>query len=152
MLPIVLFLIAFLTAYGKEVCPKVENDTEEPYLSYALLRTLEKALLELGYSPVCREGREIVFLKVINFEEKPIAITPEQRVSSYLLTVSLSLKVKDEEEKITSSVPYRLPYGGLGDIPRREAVDDLVDKIYTIILKSLRRLEDADKRGNDKNR
>ena len=118
---------------------EVENDTKEPYLSYSLLKVVEEAILENGHRISCDRMSKKVKVRVKKFEEIPIAYTPEQRVSSYNLFLSVELEVNGQKHSFSSSVPYTLPYGGLGDIPRRKAIDDLLDKIYLEILKTLRR-------------
>ncbi len=117
----------------------VENDTNEPYLSYALLRTVEKAILESGGRLNCRGKAEEVSVRVVRFEEKPISYTPRQRVNSYNLYLTFEVRVGERKFSLSGVVPYSLPSGGLGDIPRRKAIDDLLDKIYWNILQNLRR-------------
>jgi len=133
-------LITTLPLFSKELCIKeVENDTNEPYLSYALLKTLEKAILESGGSLGCSEDSTGVYVRITNFKETPIAYTPAQRVSSYNLSVSFSVRVGEHSFSLGGTVPYSLPSGGFGDIPRRKAIDDLLDKIYWNLLQNFRR-------------
>ncbi len=143
------FLIILLLSgslFAQTFCVReVLNSTDEPYLSYSLLRIVERALLENGYELGCEGSFNEIGLKVKEFKEIPIAYTPEQRVSSYNLILSVELKVNGEDHTLRSFVPYDLPYGGLGDVPRRRAIDDLLDKIYIEILEILRRWKDADK-------
>jgi len=117
----------------------VENNTNEPYLSYSLLRVVERAILENGHEISCEDTAKEVRVKVKRFEEVPIAYTPEQRVSAYNLMLSVEISINGDMHSFSSFVPYTLPYGGLGDIPRRKAIDDLLDKIYIEVLKTLRR-------------
>lgn len=124
----------------------------EPYLHYALLRSVEKAVLESGYSLGCDGEYEKLSVKVRKFEEVPIAYTPAQRVSVYNLILSLEAVKGNERFIFTVSVPYSLPSGGLGDLPRRKAIDDLLDKIYLRMVEKLRRWRHADKRGDGKER
>ncbi|EDP75257.1 hypothetical protein [Hydrogenivirga sp. 128-5-R1-1] len=137
---LIVLLIATLTAFSQELCIKeVENDTNEPYLSYALLRTIEKAILESGWKLGCKKGSTEVYVRITSFKETPIAYTPAQRVSSYNLSVSFSVRVGERSFSLAGTVPYSLPSGGLGDIPRRRAIDDLLDKIYWNLLQNFRR-------------
>ncbi len=124
---------------------KVENDTNEPYLSYALLKMAERAILESGGELSCEVSSKRVRVRVIDFREIPLAYSPSQRVNSYNLYLSFEVSVGGSSFSVGGSVPYSLPTGSLGDVPRRKAIDDLVDKIYFEVLKNFRRLEDADK-------
>lgn len=136
------WLIPFLLlnfSFSQTLCIRdVENETNEPYLSYALLKTMEKAILESGYSLKCPEG-EVVKVRVVEFRENPIAYTPSQRVSSYNLTLRIDVEIGKKRFSVGGTVPYSLPSGSLGDIPRRKAIDDLLDKIYLEILENVRR-------------
>ncbi|MDQ7082791.1 MAG: hypothetical protein Q9N34_07455 [Aquificota bacterium] len=124
---------------------EVENETNEPYLSYALLKMVERAILESGGKLSCKNGSDRVRISIRDFRETPLAYSPSQRVSSYILSLYFEVSVKENSFSVSGSVPYSLPTGGLGDLPRRKAIDDLVDKIYFEVLKNFRRLEDADK-------
>ena len=149
---LILFLLAG-TVFAQTFCIKdVRNETNEPYLSYSLLRIVERALLENGYEVDCDGSFSKIELRVKEFKEIPIAYTPEQRVSSYNLILSVELKVNGKDHTLRSFVPYDLPYGGLGDLPRRKAIDDLLDKIYIDILEILRRWKDADKHRDQQER
>ncbi len=152
-MPLALILLLLSLAYAGSFCIKeVENETNEPYLSYALLRTLEKAVLEVGGDISCSGDFREIRVKVRSFRELPIAYTPQHRVSSYNLSLSVEIQVEGSSFVLSGTVPYTLPSGGLGDIPRRSAVDDLVDKIYLDLIKNLRRFEDADKSRDQKKR
>jgi len=50
------------------------------------------------------------------------------------------VKVNGKSIRIGGAVPYSLPAGGYGDVPRRKAVDDLFDKIYLDLLRKIREL------------
>jgi len=135
-----ILLLIFDLLRAEPFCVKgIDNDTEEPYLSYELLRIVERAVLESGHELRCDGDTKEVRLRVKEFKEVPIAYTSKQRVSSYNLSLSFELNIDGKGYTIRSSVPYTLPYGGLGDIPRRKAINDLLDKIYGDILNILRR-------------
>ncbi len=138
---LIFLLFSIITsAYAEVFCiENVENETNEPYLSYALLKVVEKAVLENGYELSCKGDYKKINVSVLSFEEKPIAYTPQQRVSSYNLTLRFEVELSGRKFQISGTVPYSLPSGGLGDIPRRKAIDDLLDKIYLDLLKNLRR-------------
>jgi len=125
---------------------EVENPTNDPYVGYSLQRAVEKAFIENGFTLSCKGDHRKVIVRVSRFEEIPIAYTPRQRVSSYNLLLTAEVRVNGESFTIGGTVPYTLPSGGYGDIPRRQAVDDLLDKIYLDLLRKVRRLGDADKR------
>ncbi len=137
--------IKILTLYGF-VCISVSDfDPTDPYLKKSLLQILEKAVITLGMKPSCEREAKEVSVKVKELRDVPISISPLQRVTSYNLILSVELSFGDNKETITSSVPYSLPYGGVGDLPRRQALEDLLDKIYPQIQNFIRRLKDADK-------
>ncbi len=144
-----LTLICLSYANGKEFCIKdVRNEFNEPYLSYALIRTVERAVIEMGGVLDCDESSVPVLIKVESFRETPIAYTPDQRVSSYILSLGIRIRVDKRDFSLRGTVPYSLPSGAFGDIPRRKAIDDLLDKIYLKLLENLKGgMEDADKRG-----
>jgi len=148
-LKILLALILLVgISFGKEFCiEEVDNDFNEPYLSYALLRIMERAVLETGGNIACSQNSIRVRLTVKDFREIPIAYTPSQRVRSYNLSISFEVDIDGKRHLFRGTVPYSLPFGGYGDIPRRKAIDDLLDKIYLNILKFLMGgKNDADKR------
>jgi hypothetical protein len=142
-----LLLLTFSLAFGDVFCIRLERDPyRDPYLSFAVLRTVERAVIESGHSINCEGGHRDLRVKVVSFREVPIAYTPEQRVSAYNLLLTISLRVWGKEFRLGGAVPYSLPTGGLGDVPRRKAIDDLLDKLYLNILERLRGGErDADK-------
>ncbi len=136
------FLIGLFASlsFGGPLCVELVRDPyRDPYLSFAVLRTVERAVLESGRGLSCGDGSEALKVEIVRFEERPIAYTPEQRVSAYTLRITLKFTMRDRSFSVTSVVPYSLPTGGLGDIPRRRAIDDALDKIYLNILKNLRR-------------
>ncbi|RLJ71160.1 hypothetical protein BCF55_1458 [Hydrogenivirga caldilitoris] len=139
VIPLALALY-FSLVFSEPFCIKgVENDTREPYLNYALLKTVEKAVLEIGGELRCEGDAKGILIRIKNFKETPIAYTPQQRVSSYNLNLSFEVVVGDRSFSLSGVVPYSLVSGGLGDIPRRRAIDDLLDKIYLDLLQNLRR-------------
>ena len=134
-----LLVIPSLLFGGGFCVSSVENPSDDPYLEYALMKAVERAIMESGYRLDCSGGYEEVRVRVVEFKEVPIAYTPRQRVSLYNLIMSVKVSVGGREFTLSSSVPYSLPSGSYGDIPRRKAIDDLTDKIYSYILQNLRR-------------
>ncbi len=136
------FLIFLLlsVSFARDYCLQaVENPYGEPYIDYAFRRAVERAVLEAGGRLSCKEGSKRVRLKVESLKETPIAFTPQQRVSSYNLELKLSLQVEEEKKGFSVALPYSQPTGGLGDLPRRKAVDDAFGIIYLQILEFLGR-------------
>ncbi len=133
-------------SFGQKLClEEVKGIGEDPYVEYSLRKTVEKAFLESGYLLSCEEKSLRAVVRVIHFGEVPIAYTPKQRISSYNLTLRFEIKINGRILIAGGSVPYSIPFGGYGDIPRRKAVDDLLDKIYLDLLREIRRLKNADK-------
>ncbi len=146
---ILALLILLMTAplRAERFCiERVENPTNDPYIGYGVQRIVEKAFIGNGFTLSCEGDHRKVIVRVIRFEEIPIAYTSRQRVSSYNLLLTAEVRVNGESFSFGGTVPYTLPSGGYGDIPRRKAVDDLLDKIYLDLLRKVRRLGDADKR------
>ena len=126
--------------FANTYCIKdIENPSDDPYLEYALLKAVERAIIETGNRLSCGEEYDPVRLIVTKFEQVPIAYTAEQRINLYNLSISLRVVLGERSFTVRSTVPYSLPSGSSGDLPRRRAIDDLTDKIYSYILQNLRR-------------
>lgn len=133
-------IILPLSLLAEPVCIEgISNPSDDPYLEYAVLRAVERALIESGYEVSCGEGSSSSSLTIVSFQEVPIAYTPEQRINLYNLTLRLKVLIGEKVFTVGATVPYSLPSGSSGDIPRRRAIDDLTDKIYSYILQNLRR-------------
>lgn len=144
-----LFLLLLNISFSLDFCIKpVENPYNEPYVSYALLRNLERSILESGHSLSCN-GSSISITPVIKeIKEVPIAYTPFQRVSAYNMTLTFILKDYKGEVSFSPTVPYNQPTGGLGNLPRREAIDNAMGIIYVELVENFkRRYQDAHKGG-----
>jgi hypothetical protein len=147
---VVIFITLFILlswAQAHDLCIRpVENPYGEPYLSYAFRKNLERAVLESGGRLRCSEGSQVILPRVKLFKETPIAYTPQQRVSAYTLELKLSLLWNAEEREFLATVPYSQPTGGLGDIPRRKAIEEAFGIIYLDMLQHIkRRSKDVDK-------
>ncbi len=143
-----LFLLIDIS-FSLDFCIKpVENPYNEPYVSYALLRNLERSILESGHSLGCN-GSSISITPVIKeIKEVPIAYTPFQRVSAYNMTLTFILKDYKGEVRFSPTVPYYQSTGGLGNLPRREAIDNAMSIIYVELVENFkRRYQDAHKGG-----
>ncbi len=129
-----------LSLSKEKVCVRIKGDfPQEKYLRIALKKSAEKALIETGYEINCSDGSIPLFLIIKKVEERPIAFTPKSRISSYSLSIRVKLKFEEREETISGFAPYRQPTGAVGDINRKKAVDEIIDKIYLNMLKFLAR-------------
>lgn len=129
-----------LIAVAQTYCIReIENPSDDPYLEYALIKAVERAIIETGNRLSCKEDYDPVKLVVTRFEQIPIAYTAEQRINLYNLSLVLRVNLGEKAFTVSSTVPYSLPSGSSGDLPRRKAIDDLTDKIYSYILQNLRR-------------
>ncbi|MCS6956856.1 MAG: hypothetical protein RMK75_00140 [Aquificaceae bacterium] len=137
---IILLLTAFLSlALSKDFCVgNIQNPYPDPYVEYVFRKTLERALLESGHRIKCTPEAEKITPSVDLIKETPIAYTPQQRVSAYNLEIRVSLTLK-EKRVFSALVSYSLPDGSLGDLPRRSAIQDAFNIIYTEMLQFLGR-------------
>ncbi len=143
-----IFLALPAVLFGKTYCVEVKRDPyRDPYIGFAVLRTVERAVVESGNSLGCGKGSRMLRVSVVSLKEVPIAFTPDQRVRAYNLYLTLRVETERETFTLGGAVPYSQPTGGLGDITRRRAIDDLLDKLYLNLLEKLRGGgRDADKR------
>ncbi len=137
---LILGLVLFQTAIGGEVClSELKNSYPDDYLDYALRRTVEMAFLQAGERLRCGEGSEKVIVEVLEYKEIPTGLSPFQRVNSYNLLLSFELKTQDKSYRYSVAVPYFLPSGGQGDIPKRSALEDALGIIYPRLIEDLTR-------------
>ncbi len=138
---LLLSMCAFISfAFSQPICIKeVQNPYGEPYVSYAFRKVVERALLEDGYTIGCYDGSKEVRLRVEALKDMPIAYTPQQRVSAYNLELKVSLSIDEKSRSFHVVVPYTQASGALGDLPRRQAVDEAFKIIYVDMLEFLRR-------------
>ena len=126
------------TAFGKEVClSELKNPYPDDYLDYALRRTVERAFLQAGEKLRCGDGSEKVSVEVLEYKDIPTGLSPFQRANSYNLFLSFELKTQDKSYKYSATVPYFLPSGGQGDIPKRSALEDALGIIYPRLIEDL---------------
>jgi len=131
-------LFFFQTAIGGEVClNELKNPYSDDYLDYALRRTVERAFLQAGERLRCGEGSEKVTVEVLEYKEVPTGLSPFQRVNSYNLLLSFELKIQGKSYKYGVAVPYFLPSGGQGDLPKRSALEDALGIIYPRLMEDL---------------
>jgi hypothetical protein len=137
---LILGLVLFQTAMGREVClNELKNPYPDDYLDYALRRTVERAFLQVGERLRCGEGSEKVSVKVLEYKDIPTGLSPYQRVNSYNLLLSFELKTQSKSYKYSVVVPYFLPSGGQGDVPKRSALEDALGIIYPRLIEDLSR-------------
>ena len=140
---LVLFILFFksIFAFGKEeICVTVKGDyPQEKYLRIALKRSVEKALIETGYITGCDKDSKKLLIIIKNVNEKPIAYTSKSRIRSFSLTIVMDIIMENKKGRFSSFAPYGQPSGGIGDINRKKAIDEIIDKIYLDILKFLSR-------------
>ena len=137
---VLIFLLVNLTAFGGICVKRVENPGTDPYLNYVLLQRIEQALLEVGKKVECSENSRELVVSIKRLKDIPLAFSPEQRVTSYTLEVVVSIKLDGKEAEFFWSVPYEQTNGLQGELPRREAFEDAVDKISIQILDFLKDL------------
>ncbi len=139
---LIILIICFTNfAFSKEyVCVRLKGDfPKEKYIRIALKKAVEKALIETSYKPKCVEGSKKLVVHIKNIIEKPIAYTSKGRVSSYSLNINISISFHNKKESFSGFAPYGQPSGTIGDINRKKAVDEIIDKIYLNMLKFLSR-------------
>ena len=147
------FFLVFSISWATSVCiENIDEDSNEPYLRYAILRYTERALLQNGISVSCEEESIPMRLRVVKFTKTPISYSPAQRVSSYNLYLKVKFQIEGYGFTISGIVPYTQTSGAVGDIPRRVAIDDLLDTIYPTLLNKLRRWKDAHKQRDQQER
>ncbi|NPA33100.1 MAG: hypothetical protein GXO04_05690 [Aquificae bacterium] len=127
-----MFLILLLSSFvfALEVCLDFSSKTEDPFVNKLIVSKIESFALESGLKLSCSEGS----LKIpvsFSFSERPLSISSRQRVSSYILSLSLNIG----SENFSASVPYSLPSGAFAELPRRKAVDELLSRLKLPILK-----------------
>ncbi len=137
---LILYLTLFESTFGEDVClNELRNPYPDTYLDYALRRTVESAFLQVGKGLRCGEGSEKASVEVLEYKDVPTGLSRFQRVNSYNLLLSFELKVQDKTYKYSVTVPYLLPSGEQGDIPKRSAVEDALGIIFPSLIKDLSR-------------
>jgi hypothetical protein len=137
---LILGLVLFQTAIGGEVClSELKNPYPDAYLDYALRRTVERAFLQAGEKLRCGEGSEKVSVEVLEYKDVPTGLSPYQRVNSYNLLLSFEIKTQSKSYRYSVAVPYFLPSGGQGDLPKRSALEDALGIIYPRLIEDLSR-------------
>jgi len=102
-------------------------------------KRVERAILESGYIPSCNESSVPLKVTIKRVVERPIAYTSKGRISSYSLSIELDMIFGDRRRSFSGFAPYRQPTGAVGDLYRKKAVNEIIDKIYLDILKFISR-------------
>jgi len=136
-MPILIILMMLsLIANGREICLSVEGrNLKDPFVKQYVLDKINQYILESGWSVGCSEKALRLYLRV-DYNERPLVISAGQRVKSYLF----SLKIRINGRRFSASVPYSLPYGGLGELPRRKAVEEAMGRMKLSIIEYLLQL------------
>lgn len=131
--------LMFGLSFALDACIRsVDNPYQDPYLDYLLVKTLEKALQESGRKLSCDKDAQDFYLKVTRLKEEPTAYTPFKRVNAYNLTLSLELRSGDKSKTYSRTINYFLPSGAYGNLPKRKALEDLLNIIYLDLLQDLK--------------
>ncbi|GAB6066339.1 hypothetical protein JCM9492_14320 [Aquifex pyrophilus] len=125
---LVFFLLSFL--FAKELCLDFNIDTEDSYVNKRIAQYVERFALESGFELSCSE-KSLNLSVSASFSERSVAISPKQRVSTYLF----SLSIRIGSESFSTSVPYSLPSGALGELPRRKALEEAIQRLKLPIIK-----------------
>ncbi len=135
------FLLCFgLLAYANSFCIREEEGTfiDDPYIDEYAIKSVEKAFLEAHKNLDCdSKSSKTVYMKITNFGASPIGYSIYQRANNYMLTVSLELDIGKKHFNYTQVSYYSLPTGGEGDIPKRQAFEDAMDRIKDMIVEDL---------------
>ncbi len=137
-LVLIIFIFNITTAFGGVCVRKVENPGTDPYLNYVLLKKVEEALLETGQRIDCGKGSVPLQVSIKRITDVPLAYSPRQRITSYNLEVVISVSLPGKEREFFWSVPYEQESGLKGEMPRREAFEDALDKLSLELLDFLR--------------
>ncbi len=134
------FMISFSFPAEQRVCISVKGDfPKEKYIRIIVRKRVERALLESGYKPSCEKPFVPLNVVIKRVRERPIAYTSKGRISSYSLSIELEMVFGDKKGIFKGFAPYRQPTGAVGDLYRKKAVNEIIDKIYLNILKFISR-------------
>jgi len=142
---LLLLTLLFGFAFGLEVCPRWNIRLPDPYGAQLVKEKITEYLLESGLELSCKEGSKALGIEVSS-KERGLSISPRQRVSTYLLT----LKVKVGGESFSASVPYSQSSGGLGELPRREALAEALQRLKLQLIDYFFRIQKDEGRREDK--
>ncbi|WP_459894175.1 hypothetical protein [Hydrogenobaculum acidophilum] len=138
------FLACFsmLTAYGQSFCIREKEGTfiDDPYIKDYTIKSVEDAFIEAHKSIDCSgKSPKNVILKITSFSSMPIGYSIYQRANNYILNFSIELDIGKKKYTYSQSSYYALPNGGEGDLPKRQAFEDAMDRIKDNIISDLLR-------------
>ncbi len=135
-----LYLCFIATSYAQSFCIKPRDGVfiDDPYIKAYTIKAVEDAFLEAKKSLNCNsKNSKNVILKITNFSAMPIGYSIYQRANNYILNVGIEIKVNNKKYTYFQSSYYALPTGGQGDLPKRQAFEDAMDRIKDMIVEDL---------------
>ncbi|ACG57191.1 putative protein [Hydrogenobaculum sp. Y04AAS1] len=138
IIPLYLFLVAL--SYAQSFCIKEKSGAfiEDPYIKEYVIKSVEEAFIEAKKPLDCNsKSYKTVFLKVTNLSDMPIGYSIYQRANNYILNLSIELNIANKKYTYFQSSYYALPTGGEGDLPKRQALEDAMDRIKDMIIEDL---------------
>ncbi|HIP42429.1 MAG TPA: hypothetical protein EYG91_00615 [Aquifex aeolicus] len=131
LLIVIFFLLGF--SFSKEICFDFSGiNSEDPYVRKAVIQKLEQYAMESGFTLACTESSKRIEV-FANYSEKAVSISARQRISIYIF----SLNIRIGNKSFSSSVPYSLPSGALAELPRRKALEEVIERLKLPIIKYL---------------
>jgi hypothetical protein len=135
-----LYLCFIAISYAQSFCIKEKEGAfiEDPYMKDYAIKSVEDAFLEAKKTLNCNsKNSKTVILKITNISNMPIGYSIYQRANNYILNIGIELKVDNKEYTYSQSSYYVLPTGSEGDLPKRQAFEDAIDRIKDMIIEDL---------------
>lgn len=135
-----LYLCFIAISYAQSFCIKEKEGAfiEDPYIKEYTIKSVEEAFLEAKKPLDCdSKSSKTVILKITNISDMPIGYSIYQRANNYILNFSIELEVGDKKYTYSQSSYYALPTGSEGDLPKRQAFEDAMDRIRDMIVEDL---------------
>ena len=135
-----LYLCFIVISYAQSFCIKEKSGAfiEDPYIKEYVIKSVEDAFIEAKKPLDCNsKSHKTVFLKVTNLSDMPIGYSIYQRANNYILNLSIELDIGNKKYTYFQSSYYALPTGGEGDLLKRQALEDAMDRIKDMIVEEL---------------
>ncbi|MGC8676634.1 MAG: hypothetical protein ACP5UF_00195 [Hydrogenobaculum sp.] len=135
-----LYLCFIAISYAQSFCIKEKEGAfiEDPYIKEYTIKSVEEAFLEAKKQLDCNsKNYKTVNLKITNISSMPIGYSIYQRANNYILNLSIELDIGKQKYTYSQSSYYALPTGGEGDLPKRQAFEDAMDRIKDMIVEDL---------------
>jgi len=119
-------------SYAQEFCVKEKEGAfvDDPYIKAYTIRAVQDALIEANNRIDCADkSSKTIILKITNFSSMPIGYSIYQRANNYILNIGIELDMDGQKHVYTQSSYYALPSGSEGDIPKRQAFEDAINRI-----------------------